>query len=191
MTTKHQLAVFVIGAALLAPSGHAQDTRPRGWGVFGGDSVALAVMHHCWMNPRGVTVCGTAFQPLDWLGIPELVVPSGGVVEVRFEQEPARLSVTQERYGTEGEVEVSAEGGVRVPNDADLYIFRVTAEWQNGNVTAAFRVRVVGRRGGTPQRLTNSLCSSPLRGLGPSGHPLCGHAACMRKRRALRRTSET
>jgi hypothetical protein len=39
--------------------------------------------------------------------------------------------------------------------------------------------------------ITNSFCSRPLRGRGPSGHPLYGHAARLRKRRALRRTSET
>ena len=60
---------------------------------------------------------------------------------------------------------MSAEGGLRVPDDADLYIFRVTAEWQNGNVTAAFRVRVVGRRGGTPQRLTHGFRLRSLREL--------------------------
>ena len=39
--------------------------------------------------------------------------------------------------------------------------------------------------------ITNGSCSSPLRGLGPSGQPLYGHAACFRKRRALRRPSGT
>ena len=60
---------------------------------------------------------------------------------------------------------MSAEGGVRVPNDVGLYIFEVTAEWQNGNVMAAFRVRVVGRRGGTPQRLTHGYRLRSLREL--------------------------
>jgi hypothetical protein len=142
---RHAVLFVVIVASLIAQPLVAQDAAPKGWVVVGRDSVLLVELGSCWTS-SSEEICSdnmSMFQHPDSLRARELIVLREALAELTFELPPRRLAVTRKRYGIDERVEIAVETGLRMPSDPGRYMFRVWAEWENGDVLAAFRVRVL------------------------------------------------
>jgi len=81
------------------------------------------------------------FFEWDSLGITEFSTSPGSVVTVVYDRLPDRIVISS-GGGARGS---ESDGVIRLPEEAGLYDFRITARWEEGTVLEGFRARIVER----------------------------------------------
>ncbi|PAD34663.1 hypothetical protein [Terribacillus saccharophilus] len=96
---------------------------------------------YCW-NERGKAVCVDATDPAEDLEERQGVsAVSGGNVELVFDNPPYAIEVEGKSIGGRWEKQQINNLQMELPETKDNYIYRVSGQWEQGDVSYAFLVR--------------------------------------------------
>ncbi|SDC43523.1 hypothetical protein SAMN05421663_102413 [Terribacillus halophilus] len=110
--------------------------------VHAGEEVITAKRGgYCW-NENGKAVCVDAADPAEDLDEDQgLRAVSGGNVELEFDSPPEVIEIEGKSEGGRWEELQMNDLQLKLPEPKDNYIYRISGQWEQGDVTYAFLVK--------------------------------------------------
>ncbi|WP_079480287.1 hypothetical protein [Halobacillus salinus] len=138
------IGAFLTGFLFLSLNMLYNSGPPKPYIVVGDDEIPSTEGSYCWDSGASSKCEDKVFRDAFEMAAQHepTSVREGEEIEVKFTPFPDEFQLVQWKEGGERKQVVVKDGNIYAPEQPGLYVFQIHAEWEQGDATYAFSVKV-------------------------------------------------